>query len=193
MSDVALGRRAMLQSLLGVLGAGTALPFLADGHPMQHHLLDAVGVDAAEAQAADTGYAPQFLDRHQLETLEVLAERVIPGSTTARVAPFLDSLLAVSAAESQRRLVGSIGAFELLAIDRHGKPWKALTPAQHDALLTHASTSSPSEPIRGFFDDLRGWISGAYYSSEIGMRELGWTGNVFHNSFPGCQHPGGHP
>ena len=33
---------------------------------------------------------------------------------------------------------------------------------------------------------------GAYYSSEIGMRELGWTENRFFASFPGCTHPGGH-
>ena len=35
-----------------------------------------------------------------------------------------------------------------------------------------------------------GWmfISGAYYSSEPGMRELGWTGNVMHEKFAGCEH-----
>ena len=29
-------------------------------------------------------------------------------------------------------------------------------------------------------------------SSEPGMRELGWTGNVFYPELPGCTHPGGH-
>ena len=47
--------------------------------------------------------------------------------------------------------------------------------------------------LRDHFDLLKGWIAGAYYSSEIGMRELGWTGNVVFAEFPGCQHPGGHP
>lgn len=30
------------------------------------------------------------------------------------------------------------------------------------------------------------------YSSEIGMREPGWTDNPFHAEFPGCTHPDGH-
>jgi hypothetical protein len=42
--------------------------------------------------------------------------------------------------------------------------------------------------IRDHFDTLKGWISGAYYSSEAGMRELGWTGTVMHEKFPGCEH-----
>jgi hypothetical protein len=39
---------------------------------------------------------------------------------------------------------------------------------------------------------LKGWVSGAYYSSEMGMRELGWTEDRVFASFPGCEHPEGH-
>ncbi len=42
-------------------------------------------------------------------------------------------------------------------------------------------------------EHLKGWIVGAYYSSEIGMRELGWIGNGFFPAFPGCDHAAGHP
>jgi len=63
--------------------------------------------------------------------------------------------------------------------------------------LAQASTERPAvapQPptLRDHFEHLKGWIVGAYYSSEIGMRELGWTGNVFYAGFPGCPHPGGH-
>ena len=43
-----------------------------------------------------------------------------------------------------------------------------------------------------YLDHLKGWIAGAYYSSEMGMKELGWTGNFTYEDFPGCQHPEGH-
>jgi len=36
--------------------------------------------------------------------------------------------------------------------------------------------------------NLKGWISGAYYTSEQGLKELGWTGNMAFDSFPGCTH-----
>ena len=38
------------------------------------------------------------------------------------------------------------------------------------------------------FRNLKSWISRTYYGSEIGQKELGWSGNVFHGDFTGCVH-----
>jgi len=101
------------------------------------------------------------------------------------------------------------------ALERHGHPYQELTEAQQNEILTVASTAEPGsapqagrrrrgstpsqtagepkkETLRDHFENLKGWIVGAYYSSEVGMRELGWTGDFFFDSFPGCEHPGGH-
>ena len=90
-----IGRRAVLQSLLTGVGAGVALPALADAHPMQQHLANQKTVATAEKKAAAPAYKPEFLEQHQYATLEAIAERIVPGSTKARVAPFVDQLLAV--------------------------------------------------------------------------------------------------
>jgi hypothetical protein len=203
-------RRAVLQSLVGGLGAGLAMPALADAHPMQQHAKDHAKVTAAHTKAAAGTYKPEFLDQHQLETLQALAERIVPGSTEAKVAPFIDQLLAVDSQNSQKAFLGAMGAFEMMAITEHNKPWKSLTAEQQDALLTTASTAAPGAggpgmpfggppggqggklTIRDHFNNLREWISGGYYSSEIGMKELGWTGQLFFDKLPGCDHPDGH-
>ena len=203
-------RRAVLQSLMGGLGAGLAMPALADAHPMQQHATDHAKITAAHTKAAEKAYKPEFLDQHQLETLESLAERIVPGSTQAKVAPFIDQLVAVDTQNNQKNFLGAMGAFEMMAITEHNKPWKSLTAEQQDALLTTASTATsgrggPGAPfgppgnsaggkltIRDHFDNLREWIAGGYYSSEIGMRELGWTGQLFFDKLPGCDHPDGH-
>ena len=39
---------------------------------------------------------------------------------------------------------------------------------------------------------LKSWVAGAHYSSEAGMKELGFTGSVFFQTFPACTHPDGH-
>ena len=80
----------------------------------------------------------------------------------------------------------------MAAIKTHGKAWLLLTPAEQDALLRQASTAEPESAFRSHFQNVKDWIAGAYYSSERGMRELGWTGNTFHGELPGCTHPGGH-
>jgi len=208
------GRREVLQALAALAGSGFALPVLAEAHPMRQHLADHARVASAEARAA--AGTPAFLDAHQLETLTSLAERVVPGSTTAKVAPFIDQLLAVDSRENQLRFVDALGAIDADALDRFRHPWKALSESQQAELLTAASTAEPASPPRSWvrgeavvvpepksppdlrptardrFDLLKDWIAGAYYSSEIGMRELGWTGQTFFPAFPGCAHPDGH-
>ena len=209
-----LGRREVLQGLMGVAGAGLALPAIAEDHPVREHLAHHDRVAAADARASVPGAKPVFLDAHQMETLLSLAERIVPGSTRAKVAPFVDQLLAVDTADNQRRFLSALGWIDAEAAGRYDHPWKALTVSQQTELLTAISTAEPAEPphfwVRGEavivppplpkrpptardrFDELKGWIAGAYYSSEIGMRELGWTGQTFFASFPGCEHPGGH-
>jgi len=205
-----LGRREVLQGLMGSAGAVFVIPVLADGHPIQQHLRDHAKVAAADAKANVPEAEPEFLDAHQLETLISLAERILPRSTEAKVAPFIDQLLAVDTRDNQREFSNCLGIFDGESIARYGHPWRALTAEQQVELLTAASTAKPSRTwtpprsaltsplssapptLRDWFDRLKGWIVGAYYSSEIGMRELGWTGNMFFTSFPGCEHPGGH-
>lgn len=196
-SDAASGaipRRVALQTLLGGVGAGFALPAVVSAqHPVHAHLANPAAIENAQKKATTTAASPEFLDSHQMKTLEAVAEAIVPGSTSARVAPFLDQLLAVESAANQRAFLGALGALDMAAITRHGKAWIATTAAEQDAILRDASTADPkAAPMRGHFDNLKQWIAGAYYSSEPGMRELGWTGNVFHPELPGCTHPGGH-
>jgi hypothetical protein len=206
----------MVQILVGAAGGAVVVPGLAEGHPIQAHLTDHAKIDQADTRAAAASGKPEFLAPHEFETLQVLAESIVPGASGAKAAEFIDQLLAVDTEENRREFLNAIGAFEGRALERARRPWKALTGTEQQEILTEASTMNsgypleapwtPGQPIarqdedgpeprmtlRDHFDLLKGWIAGAYYSSETGMRELGWTGNVFHAEFPGCQHPGGH-
>src|ERR1043165_8924937 len=145
-----VSRRAALQVLLGSVGAGLASPASAEGrHPMHDHLSNPAAVEQAQQRAA--GAAAEFLDPHQVKTLDALADAIVPGSTAARVAPFLDQLLAVESPEHQRAFLGSLGAFDMSAIAKYGKAWIALTAAEQDALLRDASTADPATALRGHF------------------------------------------
>ena len=187
-----VSRRAALQALWGSVATGLVAPSAVAGqHPIQQHLLSPGAIEQAQ-RAAAAASGPAFLDAHQAKTLEVLAEAIVPGSTAARVAQFLDQLLDVESADNQRAFLGSLGAFDMAAIKKHGKAWLALAATEQDALLREASTAELQSAFRSHFQHVKDWIAGAYYSSEHGMRELGWTGNTFHPELPGCTHPGGH-
>jgi hypothetical protein len=211
-----VGRRELLQGLITGVGAGFAIPGLAEAHPMHAHLQEKSRVQKAQAKAKDAEWKPEFLDAYQAETLASLAERIVPGSTAAKADRFIDSLLAVNTRDDQQRFLQAMGAMEAESRARFKKPWKDLGEAEQSELLTAASTANPGREerywtpgtpvmdylkqqggtspttLRDHFDHLKGWVSGAYYSSEAGLKELGYTGQMFFESFPGCPHPDGH-
>lgn len=201
-------RRRVLQVLAGGVGAGLAAPPGAAGQEHRHAPAGA----PAEAPSPDGG--ARFLDAHQMETLASLAEAIVPGSAAAGVVPFVDRFLAADTREAQAEFLGALGAMQAEAVARFGKPWLGLDAGQRTALLSAVSTGprsrtprywTPGQPVlvpepppapptvRDRFERLKQTIATAYWSSEAGMRELGWTGEMIHEGFPGCAHPGGHP
>jgi len=116
----------------------------------------------------------------------------------------------VADAERRQRFLTALGAIEGAALSRFQKPFRALAPAQQVEVLEAASTAKPGREdwiwtpgtlleqpkpgpevvtLRDHFDHLKGWIVSAYYSSEAGLRELGYTGHMFFTAFPDCTHP----
>jgi len=204
-----IGRRQVLQGLLA--GVGAAIPGTA-AHPMRHYLASPATTQAAAAKARAADWSAEFLDAHQLATVQALCERIVPGSLAAQSDRFVDSVLAVDSKEHRQGFLSALGAIEGESMRRFGKPFKSLSEGEQVELLTAAAGGERGQPdwiwtpgtavqrpehpvrttLRDHFDHLKDWIVGAYYSSEAGLKELGSTGQVFFASFPDCDHEGGH-
>jgi hypothetical protein len=200
----ALTRREWAQRMVAGAGAGLAAPALAEAG------WDTPAVQANLPAEAAGAWKPSFFDDTQNQTLILLAERIVPGSTSVQVNRFLDLAMSASTQENQRKFVAAMNAMEGESLRQFTKAFAELTPGQQDEVLQAASTAQLSESdsassaakpateqpapptLREHFDILKGWISSAYYSTEVGMKELGWTGENFFESFPGCEHPNGH-
>jgi len=198
-----LTRREMVRRLAAGMGVGAAWPLVAASHPI-HELLrnDAILDDAEKLGAAD--WEPIFLNAQQHESLIAIAESIVPGSTKAQVNRSIDLLLSVDTETHRKEFVTALAALEGEAQKRFAKSFPALDEGQKNQLLTDASAAPAKENTDGAeggekhaglhkrFENLKGWVIGAYYSSEIGMKELGWTPDRVFTSFPGCEHPEGH-
>jgi hypothetical protein len=175
---------------------------VAAAHPIYAHLASGAVFEEVEKLGA-LDWKPLFLDAQQTESLAALAEAIVPRSGKAQVERFIDLLLSVETAKHQSRFAESLAAFEAESQRQFAKRFPSLDASQQNALLTAAAAQPPKEDspdggtkpnpsLHDHFENLKGWISGAYYSSEAGMRELGWTGEYVFESFPGCEHPEGH-
>ena len=212
--DAGLSRRSALQTLAAGLGASLAVPGLAQAeqHPVHKHVAE-VAQQTRRPAARPAAYKPTTFDAHQFATVALLSELIVPGAKASGTPEFLDKLLTVESAETRRRFMTALGAMDGAALKAKQKPFKDLAPADQVALLTEASTIAPGfempswkkgDPIpvpmpapkpatlRDHFDHIKGWVSGIYYASEPGLKELGYTGNVFHEKYEGCTHDGKH-
>lgn len=195
-------RREMVRRLLAGLGAGAAWPMVAASHPIHEILINDAMLEEAEKLGA-ANWKSVFLSAQQNENLIALGECIVPGSSKAQVNRFIDLLLSVDTEKHKKDFVAALAAFEAESQKRFGKGFPSLDDRQQNMLLADAATVPPkvdaaggaekeNSGLHGHFDNLKGWVNGAYYSSEMGMRELGWTEDRVFASFPGCEHPEGH-
>jgi hypothetical protein len=190
-----LTRREMVQRLLAGAAAGAVWPLGISGHPIHKHFAnDAILAEADKLDSA--AWKPIVLNREQNRELIALAESIVPGSEKALANRFIDLLLSVDTTENRMKFEASLLAMNTEATKKFGKPWAALDGSQREAVLTAASAEPTSGDIAAelyeHFENLKGWISGAYYSSETGMKELGWTGEFAFGKYPECEHVEGH-
>ena len=164
------------------------------------------GVDASKDLSAP-GWKPVFLDEHQNETLIVLSDLIIPATDTpgakdALVNRYIDLVLAAETPETQRAFLNSLGYLDGESMRRFKAAFRYLSREEQDLLL-HAlayprvgggwagDTGAVADPGYGYFEALKGRIMSAYYSSQIGEKELGWDGAFAHGPYQGCDHPEG--
>jgi gluconate 2-dehydrogenase gamma chain len=190
-------RELFRRTLWGAAGAAGAVPLgIARQIPADF--------DAAK-ELARSDWKPIFLDEHQNETLTVLADLMIPktdtpGAKEAVVNRFIDRLLAAETPESQRAFLEALAyldgecmvrfrtAFRYLPVESQVEVLRLV--AFPHSLATWGGEAENESPGHKHFGALKGWISRAFYSSETGMRELGWDGPP-HGEFEGCTHPEG--
>jgi gluconate 2-dehydrogenase subunit 3-like protein len=201
-----LTRREIMQRLLAGAGASIASSAFAAAHPLRRHLTDPAIFEHANAKAATPDWKPEFLNAEQDQALMAIAERMLPGSAQAQVSRIIDLLLTVDTANDQKSFLASLAALNREANQQHGKEFSELAPQQQDAVLTtcaggkeSASSTGAKDPdeigaakvpvtLRDHFENLKGWVVGAYYATEQGMRELGWTEDFYFEELPTCQH-----
>ena len=125
--------------------------------------------------------------------VEALSERIIPRSDTpgakdAGVALLIDKAVVASPSLGLSYRAG-LADLNALAISSYGCGFTALTEEQQIRLLTPLSLETDTS-LGTFFALVKDMTVDAYYKTEAGLKtELGWHGNTYLASFPGCDHP----
>jgi len=170
-------RRDLLRSIAWGAMAG-ALPLEAAQHV--HSMAAAEGVAAG-------AYKPKAFTTHEYATLERLANWIVPaddrspGATEAGAPAFID-LLASQNIELAAIYTGGIGWLDREMGRRYGHDFLTTDARQQAAMLDliayRKNETAELAPGIRFFDWARKMVVDAYYTSSIGVKEIGYMGNT---------------
>ncbi|MDP8982877.1 MAG: gluconate 2-dehydrogenase subunit 3 family protein [Acidobacteriota bacterium] len=179
MSDVS--RRDLLRGIALSAALG-ALPLEAAQHV--HEL-------ALQEKAAGP-YKPKLFNPHEYATLRRLADLIVPaddvspGALAAGAPEFID-LLSSQGPELATIYTGGIAWLDREMLRRYGTDFVGAKPEQQTAMLDLIAYRKNESPELGpgirFFSWVRKMVVDAFYTSAVGIKDLGYTGNTAVSKF----------
>jgi hypothetical protein len=182
--DLEYSRRDLLRQI----GVSVSLAAIA-GQTLPAQDAQHVHQAVAQDKIAQKGkYQPKSLTPHEYATMQRLSDLIIPadehskGALEAGAADFIDFLCSVSD-EMRDIYTGGIAWLDDETRRRYnGKEFLTVQPEQQTAvldLIAWRKNESPQlNPGIQFFSWARRLVADAYYTSPIGMKDLGYMGNT---------------
>jgi hypothetical protein len=161
-----------------------------------HH--GARSLKPAESQAKpNSSYKPQFFTSDEYEIVSRLSELIIPtdatpGAREAGVSEFIDFIV-FSDPGLQYRFRYGVRWIDMRARYLFGRRFLEITPEQQTEMLTHLAYKDRhrqgEEDGRNFFQLIREYTVIGFYTSRVGLEEIGYPGlKQYWREMPGCQH-----
>lgn len=173
------------RNIIKILGMAAIMP--------QFHALSAAVtchehlVALAQLESQPSQYQLRFFTPEEHELVDELTELIIPadghspGAQAANVALFADLMLATGGEQAKRQWRNGL---------RGIKQESEQSPLAEVVAKAAANEGNPNTELEHFFIILKEMTIVGYYTSSIGIhQDLGYLGNSYLTSFPGCTHP----
>ena len=193
MANESISRRDILRTLAVTAAGGTVLQVIPTEAAAYVHQM----VRKEKAAAPAGKYTPKYFSAPQYAALIALCDAIIPkdeksgGAVEAGAPEFID-LLTSENEKYQLRLGGGLFWLDGFCSDRYGKAFLECAPEQKKEVLDliafrkNAKQNLALSQGVAFFAFLRRLTCDGYYTSKIGVADLGYIGNTSLHEFPGC-------
>jgi hypothetical protein len=174
-----ISRRELVGWLATLPFAGAILPAIA----------------AAERAAATPPFVPRFFTAHEWQTVRLLVDYVFPrdarsgSATDARVPEFMDFIVRDQAGLGDV-MRGGLHWLDSHCLDRFGVPFVGATDQQRrnvlDAIAWPRTAAADVSQGVAFFTFFRDLAASGFWTSKMGMADLGYVGNTVVHAWNGC-------
>ncbi|HEV7387832.1 MAG TPA: gluconate 2-dehydrogenase subunit 3 family protein [Gemmatimonadaceae bacterium] len=151
--------------------------------------------NALRAASEGIAYAPRFFTPAEYRAVGILADMIIPkdersgSATDAGVPEFMDFTM-TDRPGMQKWMRDGLGWIDAQSRSRFGKAFADASQTQREAILNDIAwpARAPAGMADGvsFFNRFRDLTSSGFWSSEIGVKDLQYMGNVFAPNWNGC-------
>jgi hypothetical protein len=153
-------------------------------------------VDGALKSAAEgVAYAPKFFTAAEFRTARILADVLIPrdersgNASDAGVPEFMDFMM-IDRPGNQKWMRTGLAWLDAQSNTRFGKTFADATEPQREQVLNDIAwpARAPAGMADGvsFFNRFRDLTSSGFWSSEMGVKDLQYKGNLFVPDWNGC-------
>ena len=185
-----MDRRETLKTLLvgsfagGLLLNGCATEEKAEVKPKEQ---EGYGRTPEEKAYDEKLFSQQLFNEHELETIAVLADLILPatataGSATEAEVPAFIEFIAKDMPYHQLPLRGGIMWLDNRSVKLYQQEFRACGDSQQKALLDEIAYPEKASPevaqgVR-FFNLMRNLTLTGYYTTKMGIEDLGYKGNI---------------
>lgn len=131
--------------------------------------------------------AEKYFSVAELQTIRILCDIIIPaddrsGSASQAKVPEFIEFMAKDKPELQTPLTGGIRWLNNQCNKRFGKAFAVCTPAQRIEIVDEIAYPQKAKPEMSqgvaFFNLMRNLTASGFYTSQIGIKDLGYMGNT---------------
>ncbi|MHB1698807.1 MAG: gluconate 2-dehydrogenase subunit 3 family protein [Acidobacteriaceae bacterium] len=144
-------------------------------------------------------YQPRILSPHELKTVQVLSDWIIPAdgvsgsATDAGVPEFIDDWLDYQRGYQLDNIRSGLAWLDAECGRRNFRSFVNCAPEEQKRMLDRIAypQKAAAEDARGvvFFNLMRDLVLSGFYTSEMGMRDLPYVGNEPQSEWQGCPTP----
>jgi hypothetical protein len=152
-------------------------------------------VASLRAAPAGQAFQPKFFSPTEWNTVRVLVDLIIPrdarsgSATDAGVPEFMDFMLTENAG-MQTPMRGGLAWLDTECRERFAKSFTDCAEAERRAVLDDIAWPAKARPElsqgAAFFSRFRDLTASGFWSSEMGIRDIGYLGNTAVREWTGC-------
>ncbi|MGH7654600.1 MAG: gluconate 2-dehydrogenase subunit 3 family protein [Gemmatimonadaceae bacterium] len=161
-------------------------------------LAAAHAMEALQGQAGGVAYVPKFFHADEWKELRVLVNLIIPkdersgSATDAGVPEFMD-FICIAYPDRQASMRDGLRWLDALAYDTYHKNFANCSDAEHRAMLDQIAWPGKAAPEMRegvqYFNRIRDFTASGFFSSQMGVKDIGYIGNAALPAWHGCPKP----